>query len=164
MLCSSEDGRVVYCLNDALYVSEIVFEMERRNKPTRQIKSASTMPDPAFLIGRLAIEFEKVVPLYDFSWPWVERGSAAIVGKYYMDVVNINIPRHKYLRNIDLVLMPGTCIGLMFSGIVAHISRQQLQVIDADDVLLHLLDSRVFRPYKQLPLPFLTVDIPSGMV
>jgi hypothetical protein len=158
MIVSANES-VCYCLDyySPLLVSEIVLEWDPDNPRKKKIKSIATFwNNPVTIIGKIEVEFNKSYPLHDFGSPITDKEMMVGRGRHQLQLVNIDVPKHKVLRNIDLVLMPGTHFGLAFGGLVTIINRQHWEPRSSEEIeqALCQVQQVMFHATRQLKLPF----------
>jgi hypothetical protein len=144
-----------YSLDSPMLVSEVQLETNPAKKREKQIKSIVTFWDnPPIVIGEIKLEFHQPCKLHNFASPITQGEKTLEKGTHKLALVNINVPRHLYLRNIDLVLVPRTHFGLAYSGLVTFMSvHNRMSQEDWSKFVLHV-GREMFELTHQFELPF----------
>ncbi len=111
-------------------------------------------------IGFVSFLLDQETKLHDFRWPLRNEVRTIPPGPVMLEVVNIDLSRNAYLRNLDLVMLPGTPFGLAWGGLVTSLTRQQ-RISEAAQVrgeLIHVLRDHKTRKQEACALePVLTL-------
>jgi hypothetical protein len=150
-MITSVNGTLCYCL-DGDIISEIRYEEDPADpdKQKRVIASFYGFEHRPRHIGTLKVLFNRECKLHNFAKPLVDGEKTLGKGFHELDWFNIDIPRHKYLRNLDIFLVPRTYFGLALSGLVTMMTAHN--GISQED--FDKMTQAIFEYSRQIELPF----------
>jgi hypothetical protein len=158
----SANENLCYCLDcySPVLVAEIQFDPKPKNRDEpRKKKIATLWDDPPSIIGEIKVDLRWPQKLHNFGAPITDGEMILEKGSHKFTLLNIDIPRHRYLRNIDIVIVDNTHFGLAFGGLTTIIKRQYRTPLNAEEIrermkIVDRIGREVFEISRQFDLPF----------